>query len=195
MLIIFARHGETVFGLEKRLEGLSDSSLTDNGRRQAEKLGFYCQEKGVKAIFTSPLKRSLDTANIVGNILRIKPEVEERLREICFGEWEGLNKDILRKSFLWRKREKDLFHFLHPGFFKNSPGESYSQAYERLTSFIKESKPQENSIIISHLGILRSAMVFFKKIPPGKFGNFTPPNNQIIVVNLPPPFKITTYFL
>src|SRR3989344_7766062 len=48
MKLIFARHGETKSGREKRLEGSSDSPLTENGRRQAERLGFFCQENGVQ---------------------------------------------------------------------------------------------------------------------------------------------------
>lgn len=192
MLMIFARHGETVFGSEERLEGLSKSPLTENGRKQAERLGFYCQEKEIKTIISSPLLRTMETASVVGEILKIKPKIDERLREICFGEWEGRRKDILKESFLWGERKKDLFHFSHPGFFKGFPGESYSDAYNRFVSFIEEFKPRENSLIVTHLGIVRSALLFFKKASLFEFGEFTPPNNQIIIVNFPPPFRITT---
>lgn len=195
MKLIFARHGETKSGREKRLEGSSDSPLTENGRRQAEKLGFFCQENGVKMIISSPLPRTMKTACIAGKILKIEPKTDERLREICFGEWEGISKDILKQSFLWGERKKDLFNFSHPGFFKDVSGESYSNAYSRFVAFIEEFKPKENSLIVTHLGIVRSALLFFTKSSRFEFGKFTPSNNQLVVVNFPPPFKIVTPFL
>lgn len=62
MKVIFARHGETIFGAEGRFEGLSNSPLTDKGRVQARKLAEFCKKEGVEKIYSSPLGRALNTA-------------------------------------------------------------------------------------------------------------------------------------
>lgn len=183
-MIIVARHGQTEYGKDGRYEGLSNSPLIEIGRKQADRLGKFCQEKKIFKIISSPLERSLQTAKIIGSILNIKPEVNENLREICYGSWEGKLKEPLKKTPEWEKRQKDIFNFVHPGYFKQHMGESYKSQYIRLSPLFKELL-KENSpvLIISHYGVIRCAVKFFKEIKGNIFPTFSYSNSSLFVVD------------
>lgn len=181
MLVIFARHGETSAGTEGSFCGHMDSPLTEKGRDQAKNLGYYCKEKRVKNILTSPFGRAAQTASIVGEILGVSYSPEESLREVCYGDWEGKKREEIDRT-LWNVRKKDIFRFIHPGVFNTNVGESYQQVYKRVVSFLGLLHSNNNSVIISHVGIMRSVLLHYGKKPLSSFGLFTPKNNEIIEV-------------
>ena len=104
MSILLARHGETDWNVERRIQGNTDIPLNENGIRQAHSLSSYLEreqrEKGVPLsfVFTSPLKRAEETAEIVGKRLAVPVEVIPGLEEMDFGVCEG-------KSWLQAKAE------------------------------------------------------------------------------------------
>ncbi|MDO8658548.1 MAG: histidine phosphatase family protein [Candidatus Levybacteria bacterium] len=183
-MMIFARHGQTEYGKEERYEGFSNSPLTNLGKKQAEQLGIFCKSKKIYKIISSPSMRSLETAKTIGTILKINPEIDKRLREIYYGSWEGELKELLRKTPEWKKRQKDIFNFVHPGYFKQHMGESYKSQYIRLSPLFKELL-KENSpvLIISHYGVIRCAVKFFKEIKGNIFPTFSYSNSSLFVVD------------
>lgn len=177
MLLIFARHGQTIFGKEDRLEGGLDSPLTALGRRQAKRMALFCRKKNISQIYSSPLVRSLTTAKIVGDLLKIRPVVKKRLREVYYGKWDGERREKLKKDPLWSKRQKDLLHFTPPS------GESYQKQYTRCTPFFKKiAKSKNNVLVVVHKGVMRSAAMFFGKLTPAEFNNLNYDNDEIILV-------------
>ena len=91
MKLLLARHGETDWNARGQIQGQSDPGLNETGRAQARALARRLEETGVplRRLYTSPQKRSAETAAIVGACLGIEAEAVEGLREICFGVWEG----------------------------------------------------------------------------------------------------------
>lgn len=83
------RHGETPWGVEGRYAGSSDVGLTDEGRRQAEAVGKWAAGAGLAAIWTSTLRRTIETAAPAAAALGLVPEADARLKELGFGEAEG----------------------------------------------------------------------------------------------------------
>ena len=85
--IYFARHGETVWNVENKICGMTDSPLTEKGRQQARELGRKVRESGVRIdeILYSPLSRAADTAKAVAEATGLPARCEPRLREQCFG--------------------------------------------------------------------------------------------------------------
>lgn len=76
--IYLIRHAEPVS--PSRWDGSNDSRpLTDKGRRQAEWLADYLSGSGITAILTSPLARCVETAEVIGKAVGVKPEADERL--------------------------------------------------------------------------------------------------------------------
>ncbi len=154
----FIRHGEINALFKNHYIGATDVSLCSEGHHQLMSIGKWLKQKRLASlpVFCSPLKRCVETANILklDNI-----SLQKNLKEISFGEWEGLSyKDIQKKDpglFLkWGKLERD---FSFPG------GESFQNFLSRVERFFDSLRksPEERVIIISHGGVIRYLMSLF----------------------------------
>ena len=81
--LYFTRHGETVWNVENKICGMTDSPLTARGRAQAAALGAHVRDSGVHIdeILYSPLSRAADTALAIAEATDIPARPEPRLRE------------------------------------------------------------------------------------------------------------------
>ena len=99
--IIFLRHAETKMNKEGQFCGVIDTNITEEGRRQAEKMQETFKEYHFDAIYCSPLKRTKQTLEAI--FLNQKFIEEDGFTEINLGNWEGKNKETvdqsLRKDF------------------------------------------------------------------------------------------------
>ncbi len=182
MKIIFARHGETVFGAEGRFEGVSNSSLTDRGKAQARKLGQFCRKECVGKIYSSPLGRAKQTSLETSKVCNLKVTFKNELREICYGEWDGKKKIDLDQKIL-AMRKKNLFKFVNPGNYNGISGKSYEQLFNRLKPFFKKLKEETiNILVVAHIGVVRCAIKYFEDIDSETFNNLEISNNYIYVV-------------
>src|SRR5438477_8859689 len=89
--ILLARHGETVFNVEGRWQGQSDSPLSERGLAQARELGRALADDPIAAVFSSDLGRAMATAQEVAALHGLAVIPEARLREIDVGGWTGKN--------------------------------------------------------------------------------------------------------
>jgi broad specificity phosphatase PhoE len=87
--IWLARHGETDANAEGRIQGTIDPPLNERGREQARALARETAALGLRALYTSQLRRARETADIVGAELGLQPRVDARFAESDRGEWEG----------------------------------------------------------------------------------------------------------
>ena len=88
--VILIRHGETDWNVVRRFQGLSDIPLNDTGRLQAGFAKNGLQDRELDAIYTSPLLRATETAEIIRGDRKIPIYPVQGLREMGIGEWEGL---------------------------------------------------------------------------------------------------------
>lgn len=89
--LILLRHGETEQSLERRLSGRSDLPLTERGRAQAAAAARrIAAAEPIAHIVSSPLRRAKQTAHAVASALGLDVQIDDRLREIDFGDWEGM---------------------------------------------------------------------------------------------------------
>ncbi|APT92153.1 hypothetical protein CPHO_03805 [Corynebacterium phocae] len=88
--MILLRHGETALNVGKKCVGSTDAELTDTGVAQAEAAATFLANRDVAAVVSSPLQRCVHTAQAVATAVGLDVEVEDDLRELDFGEWEGL---------------------------------------------------------------------------------------------------------
>lgn len=88
--VLLARHGETDWNRDHRWQGYTGPGLNEQGRRQAMRLATSLDS--IVAIYSSDSVRALETAEIVGVSLGLAVETDARLREVSFGEWEGLTR-------------------------------------------------------------------------------------------------------
>jgi probable phosphoglycerate mutase len=137
--LIFIRHGETDWNVEGRLQGQRDIPLNDTGRAQARRNGAALRAALPAAagfsFVASPLSRSRETMALVRRELALPADgyaMDDRLKELSFGEWEGLTEDDVRQltPALAAAREKDKWRFLPPG------GESYAVLSDRVAAWL-----------------------------------------------------------
>ncbi|MBR5950451.1 MAG: histidine phosphatase family protein [Actinomycetaceae bacterium] len=105
--IIFWRHGQTDYNQERRVQGALDIELNESGIVQAERIAPYVAAMNPTRIISSPLKRAVRTAETVAGLKGLPVELDERLRERNFGDFEGLTREELSERFpeeyaLWK---------------------------------------------------------------------------------------------
>jgi alpha-ribazole phosphatase len=88
--LLLVRHGETVWNAAGRFQGRADMPLNGTGQRQAKALGCVLAAEGVHTLYSSDLQRAWETARIIAEALRCPVQSEPCLREMAFGDWEGL---------------------------------------------------------------------------------------------------------
>ena len=153
--LVFIRHGETDWNVEARLQGQRDIPINARGREQARRNGAAAKAiPGVASydFVASPLGRSRETMEIVRAVMGLDPSayrLDDRLREITFGAWEGFTLDELnvRDSALVAARQKDKWGFLPPG------GESYRALSERVAAWLGDLAGP--TFAVSHGGVGR----------------------------------------
>jgi probable phosphoglycerate mutase len=114
--ITIVRHGETTWNVEKRIQGHSNSKLTENGVLQAELVGNALAKRQFNVLISSDLERAAETAKIINKTLLLPHEYNPNLRERSFGIMEGktflkLNNNFL-KSTKPTKKDKQITSFL-----------------------------------------------------------------------------------
>lgn len=153
--IYLARHGQTEWNQGMpRYCGVTDVELNEMGRAQAQALANRLRQSPPEAIYASPLKRALVTAQIVGKILNVPVTVERGFREIHYGAWEGLtHPEILTEHGDVRARwEQDPATEKPPG------GETGIEVAERALAALRrtlEEKGHRSFLIVSHKTVLR----------------------------------------
>ena len=90
--ILLVRHGQSTWNADGRWQGRADPPLSDLGRRQAEVAAETISDQGMTAVWSSPLRRALATADIVAERLGFPVQTDPRLEERDAGEWEGLTR-------------------------------------------------------------------------------------------------------
>lgn len=156
MRIYLVRHGETVWNVEKRLQGWKDSPLTDNGQRSARRLAKRLQGISLDKIFTSDQRRALTTAEIIKNDRSIPIEVLSNLRELNFGSWEGMTISEIEDKY---PLEYNTYK-TEPDKYISVGGESIEQLFDRAAKALEHigSCGEETVLVVTHGVTIRALM-------------------------------------
>lgn len=170
----FVRHGQTVWNVENKICGKTDSPLTDLGREQAMQTGKNILAEGIKAdeILYSPLSRAADTAKIISEITGIPCREEPRLIEQNFGKWESTPRD--GKDF---KKAKESFVCRYKG------GESMLHLAQRIYNLLDDVKAESDEktyILVAHNGIARVVQSYFEDMTNEEYAAFGVKNCQVV---------------
>jgi len=152
--VFLARHGESDWNAANRFQGHSDRPLTALGRRQAEALAAELAEvAALSAIYSSPLRRALETAAVVGERIGLEPMPLEDLREVDVGAWTGLSRSEVEARF------PDAFGRWLAGGEGWEDGESYAAMSSRVLAAllrIADAHPDEQLLVVTHGGPIRA---------------------------------------
>jgi broad specificity phosphatase PhoE len=151
--IFLARHGESDWNVEKRFQGHSDRPLTERGREQAHALADLVGSEKIDAVYTSPLSRARETAEIVAARAGLEAVALPELREVDTGSWSGLSRADVEARF------PDGFARWRSGGSGWEDGESYEEMAERVIGALRriaEDHPDGRVLVISHGGPIRA---------------------------------------
>ena len=93
------RHGATQLSAEDRFAGATGVELSDEGREQAVRLGDRLSDDDIRAVYCSPMSRTVETARIVAGRCGLDLRLSDGLREIHHGHWEGLTRGDVESRF------------------------------------------------------------------------------------------------
>jgi len=132
--LILVRHAETDADRAGRIQGQSDTHLNMRGRHQALDLAQGLLDEPLAAIYSSDLKRCLETAELIARTAGLDVQATPELREARFGPWEGRTAGEVRSAFAdeYQAWCDDAFNFRPPG------GESQRELLERVVAFLRE---------------------------------------------------------
>lgn len=158
------RHGQTDMNAAGRWQGQGiDLPLNNIGIKQAQELGEELKNSGVEAIFSSPLKRAVQTAEIVSEALNIPLRIDQGLIEGRFGEAEGKTKQEICALFpetatAWHDLEEDFMDIRFNG------GESKREIQQRILQTLTKIALESDFTVIGvsvHSAVIRCFMLLF----------------------------------
>ena len=154
------RHGLTQYNVEKRTMGKIDLPLIESGREELEFLKDQVSFE-IDYIFTSPMKRAVETADIINKKTKSKIIICNKLREFDYGIWDGMTIEEISNKF-----PNDLDIYLNkPEIYYAKNGDSISNKYEECVMFINENKKilqQNKCLIISHAMTLKLILCYLE---------------------------------
>ena len=166
--VYLVRHGATVLSAEDRFAGSSDVELSDEGHAQAEALAERLAVENIKALYASPLKRTVATARALARPHGLEPTLQADLREIDHGRWEGLTRDEVEAKFgeEYERWDEDPYTFAPEG------GESGLAVTARALPVLRaivERHPDGCVAIISHKATIRLLLASYLSIEPRRY--------------------------
>lgn len=180
--VTLVRHGQTERSARKAYSGQLDVPLTDIGREQARTCGKLLASAGIDAVRTSPLVRARDTAAAIADATGAPLSVDERLIEVDYGPFEGLDRAGAHAKFGqafddWRA---DPFGAPVPGM------ETLDHALERARAATADALAScEHPVIVGHQGILRIVLVALGELAPEDYFTRLLSEAEPIVVTAP----------
>ena len=146
--IILVRHGETEWNVEEVFRGRIDIGLNETGLRQAELLAEYLGGVNIDAVYSSPLRRALKTAEMIASYHKLEVEIAPGLIDFDYGKWQGLPHQEVKHKY-----EELYAEWLgNPHRIKMPAGESLSDVRERALNVVDEAvaKHEGTIALVSH---------------------------------------------
>jgi broad specificity phosphatase PhoE len=147
--IILARHGETDWNAAEVFRGRIDVELNETGMKQAELLGAYLSEAKIDALYSSPLKRALKTAEVIAGYQALEVNIMGGLIDFDYGEWQGLSHQEVKDRY----QELYAQWLSHPELVRMPAGESLEDVRKRvmvLLSDITGGYCEGRVVLVSH---------------------------------------------
>ena len=132
--IILLRHGETEWNRLGKYQGQSDIALSEKGRCQAQTLAAHFPVRTLQAAYASDLQRAMETARVATSSFGCTVTAEPRLREVNFGDWEGLT--YAQISAGWPEAMEKFFQL--PDLLEIPHGETFAEVQQRAMAALEE---------------------------------------------------------
>lgn len=165
MVIYFIRHAETEANVANIIQGQADSNLTYLGKIKAQQMSYFFSNKSINVIYSSPIKRALDTARMIKASCGLESIlIKDELKEINLKPWElkRISTLDLSDSLSSYKTYKT-----NPSMFTPIYGESLKNVYDRIVKFYLKLKmnhdENDNIVVVTHSVVIRCLLIFLEE--------------------------------
>jgi probable phosphoglycerate mutase len=168
-LILLIRHGENDFVKTGKMAGrLPGVHLNEKGQKQAQALGEALKDVSIRAIYSSPLERAIETATPIANARKLQIIQEPDVMDADIGAWQGRSWKVLRLTKVWKIVQNAPSRFRFPG------GESFPEMQTRIANALerivkKHNKPQDIVVVVFHADPIKLAVSHFLGLPLDNF--------------------------
>lgn len=180
MNIYLLRHGETESNSKKVYYGKLNVELNDKGKVQCKAAGKRLQNIPFNKVYTSGMKRAIQTAEIALSGKKVELIKDKRINEMNLGDFEGKNYEENQSQYPeeWKKWTEDWKGYAPP------KGESYVEFYTRVKNFIEDiiKLEDENILIVTHGGVIKSVYAYILGENLDLFWKFGTKNGDLTLI-------------
>ena len=166
---ILVRHGETASNVSNSFRGRTDVPLNENGSAQAEAVATrIARQWQPAAIYASPVRRAMQTAEVIGQHCGLGVTAHPGIIDIDFGEWTGLPFDDVKQRW---PDELDMWMY-HPGQTRIPGGETLAEMHVRARQALRELALRhagQEIVLVGHTVINRVILMETLDIPDARF--------------------------
>lgn len=183
MKLLLIRHGQTDWNTKGKIQGSCDIELNDVGILQAEELSKKIVENKYRfeRIYTSSQRRAIQTAEIISSVTNVEYVTDEGLKEINFGDWEGLTWSEVKEKYPLEYQE----WYINRRYTNPPNGESYQNMLVRALNSIQKiiHENSEDIIIITHSAIIMCIQCYLTDTPFNEMTKFKSENTSITEID------------
>lgn len=176
--IILIRHGESKLNVEGVYYGILNPELTEKGKEQAKKTREILKNISYEKIYTSDLKRAIETAEIV-NYKELEISIDEELRELNFGIFEGRSYEELLEKYPeeLKKSQKNWENYNY------ITGESVLELQKRTINFIeKKIDLEKDTVLVTHWGVINTILSHYFSNGLESYWKFSVKNGGVVII-------------
>ena len=177
--IIFLRHGQAKNNTERILAGRTPGvPLTEEGVEQSEKAAKFLEEMNISAIYSSPIERAKNTAEIVGKHISIDVKIDDRLIELDMGKFTGKPYDEIFSSHgnVFMKFYRGELEIAHNGV------ETFEEVKKRIRDMVDhviDNHPDENVVLVTHMDPIKAMLSTVVSFSPENLYELIIPNASL----------------
>lgn len=189
--LILVRHALTIDNQKSRLSGHIDSSISEEGKEQIDKITNYLKDFDIDKIYTTTSSRTKDTVKKLSELKSIEIIEKESLKEISFGDFEGLTFDEIKDKY-----PKEFQDMIEKGYeYKYPNGESLIDSYNRVCielDNIISNNDNRTILICSHGGTIRNIITYLISNSYKYHWNFKIDNGSVTILEVQDGFTVIT---
>ena len=182
-LLLLIRHGENDYVKTHKMAGrLPGVHLNEKGKKQAEMLAEALKDVPLKAIYSSPLERAVETAQPIAKMHRLKLIEDPDLMDTDVGKWQGRSWRVLGLTKVWRIVQNAPSRFRFPD------GESFPEAQTRCVNALeriikKHDKPKDIVAVVFHADPIKLVICHFLGMPLDHFQRLGCDTGSLTAIN------------
>jgi probable phosphoglycerate mutase len=180
--LFLIRHGENDYLVKNRLPGHTPGiHLNGRGREQAAELARTLSRLPIKALYSSPLERAVETAEPLAQLLGLEIQLHPDLTDTDVGNWAGRSWKALSRTRLWKVIQENPSHFQFPG------GETFVQAQKRVTralDAIANAHADEMIAVVFHADPIKLAVAHYLGLSLDNFQRLTAHTGSVTILKM-----------